>query len=59
MHMKEIIFWSMGMVLIGLPVGLSLFTIFLMMTAPATEEEMLDYGHWVDQDDIDNLTKKS
>ncbi len=57
--MKEIIFWSMGMVLIGLPVGLSLFTIFLMMTAPATEEEMLDYGHWVDQDDIDNLTKKS
>jgi len=57
--MREIIFWSMGMLLVGLPIGLSLFTIFLMLTAPATEEEILDYGHWMDQDDIDNLTKKS
>jgi len=57
--MFEIIFWSMGMLVVGLPIGLSLFTIFLMLTAPATDEDVIHYGHWDDQDDIDNLTKKS
>lgn len=56
--MFEFIFWTMGYLLLGLPVILSVFTIFLMLTSPATDEDLLDYGHWFDQDDIDNLTKK-
>lgn len=55
--MVQFFFWSLGIILMGLPIGLSLFTIFLMLTAPATDEELLDYGHWADQEDIDNLTK--
>lgn len=54
--MASILIWSLGMLLLSMPIWLSLFTIFLMLTAPSTDEEMLEYGHWVDQDDIDNLT---
>jgi hypothetical protein len=56
--MVEIIFWSMGMIIIGLPVGLSLFTIFLMLTASATDADVIYYGDREDQDDIDDLTKR-
>lgn len=56
--MFQTFMWIVGITIVFMPVGLALFTIFLMLTAPATDEDILDYGHWADQDDIDGLYKR-
>lgn len=56
--MFETLMWVVGAIIIFMPIGLSLFTIFLMLTTPATDEDLLDYGHWADQNDVDGLYKR-
>lgn len=52
----ETFFYFVGAVLLALPVILTLFTVFLMLTSPATEEEQIEDGTW--GHDIDSLAKK-
>lgn len=47
----ETFFWVVGMIILGLPVGLSLFTVFLMLTYQPDETDILEYGSWLDEDE--------
>lgn len=46
----EVFFWVVAWILILLPVLLSLFTIFLMMTSKADDTYYLDEGFWPEKD---------
>ena len=55
--MVEIILWSLGMALVAMPVGLTFFSIFLMLTYPATRDEELDEPHEGNDADVDRRMK--
>lgn len=46
----EMVFWLIAWALIMMPILLSVFTIFLMMTSPATDEDMFEDGSWSRKD---------
>ncbi len=49
--------YAVAACLILLPIGLAMFTIFLMMTYPATEEEIIEHGHWMTDEELDRFRK--
>lgn len=54
----EWFFYVVAACLILLPIGLCLFTIFLMFTYPATDQEILENGHWLTDEELDQMNKK-
>lgn len=50
--------YAVAACLILLPIGLSMFTLFLMLTYPATEEEIIESGHWLTDEELDQIRKK-
>ena len=51
------LFWFVAYCLIFLPIGLSIFSIFLMMTQKAVEPDLyVDDGSW--GQDIDEMAKR-
>lgn len=54
--MLHAFFWFVGYCLIFFPIGLSLFSVFLMMTQKAVEPDLYDDGSW--GQDIDQMAKR-
>lgn len=44
-------FWWVGAIILFMPVGLTLFTVFLMLTYQPDETDVIEYGSWLDEDD--------
>lgn len=53
----EGVMYVMAACLIIAPMGLALFTIFLMLTYPTTDEEIIEHGHWMTDEELDQFKK--
>lgn len=47
----EIYFWVIGIVLLLTPILLSVFAAFLILTYRIGDENIFEYGSWLDEDD--------
>lgn len=45
----ETFFWWIGLAILGLPIGLCLFAVFLMLTYQPDESDIIEYGSWLDE----------
>lgn len=44
-------FWVMAVALLSMPVLLCLFTAFLLLTHRVEDDDIIEFGSWLDEDD--------
>lgn len=47
----EIFFWTIGIGLLCIPVLLCAFSVFLILTYRIEDENIFEYGSWLDEDE--------